>query len=146
MRTWLRAEEVATKYQSTSIPMRTYENEILSSILHYKLLISNDFSPLSATACNCFGHSNTCDYDENVDDQGLSLDIHGRFAGGGVCKNCEHNTEGINCNKCQSKFYRPHGKHWNETDVCRRKMTTICEILKKRFLIQLLHIFSLQLR
>lgn len=70
------------------------------------------------SACNCFGHSNSCEYDEEVDRQGLSLDIHGRFEGGGVCKNCQHNTKGTNCNQCQEKFYRPYGRHWNETDVC----------------------------
>lgn len=92
-----------------------------------KLINNSSYFPrtiLRATACNCFGHSNACDYDEDVDNQGLSLDIHGRFAGGGVCKNCDHNTEGINCNKCQSKYYRPYGKHWNETDVCKCKMIT----------------------
>lgn len=76
------------------------------------------------TACNCHGHSNTCQYDEETDRQGLSLDIHGRYEGGGVCQNCQHNTEGINCDKCQPKYYRPYGKHWNETDVCRRKQFT----------------------
>lgn len=72
-------------------------------------------------ACNCHGHTNECDYDEEIDRKGLSLDIHGRYDGGGVCKNCQHYTEGINCNKCKGKFYRPFEKSWNETDVCQRK-------------------------
>jgi laminin alpha 3/5 len=63
------------------------------------------------------------------------MDIHGKFEGGGVCQECRDNTEGnihknlipyflfqgINCNKCKPTFYRPAGKRWNETDVCRRK-------------------------
>lgn len=73
-------------------------------------------------ACNCHGHSGTCEYDEEVDRQGLSVDIHGNYEGGGVCKNCQHNTEGINCNKCLPTYYRPYGKYWNETDVCRCKL------------------------
>lgn len=73
---------------------------------------------LFVSACNCHGHSNQCHYDEEVDSKGLSLDIHGNYEGGGVCSECQHNTEGINCNKCKSKYYRPYGKHWNETDVC----------------------------
>lgn len=73
------------------------------------------------TACNCFGHSDHCIYDNEIDEKGLSLDIHGNYEGGGVCQECRHNTEGINCNKCKDKFYRPYGKHWNETDVCARK-------------------------
>uniref|UniRef100_A0A1B0DI91 Uncharacterized protein n=1 Tax=Phlebotomus papatasi TaxID=29031 RepID=A0A1B0DI91_PHLPP len=74
--------------------------------------------PFHCEPCNCFGHSSSCIYDEDVDAKGLSLDIHGYYEGGGVCQNCQHNTEGINCNKCKEKFYRPYGKHWNETDVC----------------------------
>ena len=61
-------------------------------------------------------------YDEDIDRKSLSLDIHGRYEGGGRCLNCQHNTEGINCNKCKAKYYRPHEKHWNETDVCQRKL------------------------
>lgn len=72
-------------------------------------------------ACNCFGHSNDCKYDEEVDRHGLSIDINGNYAGGGVCQNCQHNTMGINCNKCKDTFYRPRGRYWNETDVCQRK-------------------------
>lgn len=71
-------------------------------------------------ACNCFEHSNECIYDPEVDRQRLSLDIHGKFEGGGVCQNCQHNTEGVNCNRCKPGFYRPYHKAWNETDVCQR--------------------------
>ncbi|XP_060535680.1 laminin subunit alpha [Cylas formicarius] len=74
--------------------------------------------PFKCEACNCFQHSNECEYDPDVDREKLSLDIHGNYEGGGVCKNCRHNTEGINCNKCKPKFYRPYHKLWNETDVC----------------------------
>lgn len=79
-------------------------------------------------ACNCFSHSNECIYDEEVDKKGLSLDIHGKYEGGGVCQNCRHNTEGINCNKCKPRFYRPHGKLLNETDVCHRKFNLFITI------------------
>ncbi|XP_034480299.1 laminin subunit alpha [Drosophila innubila] len=74
--------------------------------------------PFNCEPCNCHGHSNECKYDEEVNRKGLSLDIHGHYDGGGVCQNCQHNTEGTNCNKCKPKFYRPRGKYWNETDVC----------------------------
>lgn len=53
--------------------------------------------------------------------KGESLDIHGHYDGGGVCKDCRHNTKGINCNECEDKFYRPRGKQLNETDVCKRE-------------------------
>lgn len=83
--------------------------------------ISFIFIFICTIACNCHGHSAECKYDEEVDRQQLSVDIHGNYEGGGVCQKCQHNTEGINCNKCQSKYYRPYGKNWNDTDVCTSK-------------------------
>ncbi|CAG9860176.1 unnamed protein product [Phyllotreta striolata] len=80
--------------------------------------ISKLEEPFSCEPCNCFGHSDTCVYDEEIDRKRLSLDIHGKYDGGGVCKNCRDNTDGINCNKCVPKYFRPYHKHWNETDVC----------------------------
>ncbi|XP_064094479.1 laminin subunit alpha-like isoform X2 [Macrobrachium nipponense] len=68
--------------------------------------------------CNCFGHTNECLYDEEVDEKNLSIDIFGNYEGGGVCQNCRHNTKGINCNECMDGYYRPYGKELNDTDVC----------------------------
>lgn len=72
-------------------------------------------------ACNCFGHSDECEYNPDVDRLGLSLDINGIYDGGGVCQNCRHNTQGINCHECKPRFYRPYDKPLNATDVCQRK-------------------------
>ncbi|ERL89440.1 hypothetical protein D910_06807 [Dendroctonus ponderosae] len=85
-----------------------------------KWRVSKYDDPFKCELCNCFQHSNECEYDPEVDAKRLSLDIHGRYEGGGVCRNCRHDTEGINCNKCKAGFYRPYHKHWNETDVCQR--------------------------
>ncbi|XP_017779043.1 PREDICTED: laminin subunit alpha isoform X2 [Nicrophorus vespilloides] len=79
---------------------------------------SKSSAPFECEPCNCFDHSNECIYDAEVDKNQQSLDIHGKYDGGGVCQNCQHNTEGINCNRCKTKFYKPYSKHWNETDVC----------------------------
>ncbi|XP_069958976.1 laminin subunit alpha isoform X2 [Cherax quadricarinatus] len=68
--------------------------------------------------CNCYGHTDECIYSEEVDKQRLSRDIYGQFEGGGVCQNCQHNTEGINCDQCRSGYYRPYEKELNDTDVC----------------------------
>ncbi|KAJ8738019.1 hypothetical protein PYW08_000614 [Mythimna loreyi] len=83
-----------------------------------KWRISQHWDRFSCEPCNCHNHSTECEYDPEVDRQRLSIDIHGRYEGGGVCKNCQHNTQGINCNKCVPTFYRPYGKSWSEIDVC----------------------------
>ncbi|XP_034947491.1 laminin subunit alpha [Chelonus insularis] len=83
-----------------------------------KWQISTAFKKFTCEPCNCFGHTTECIYDPIVDEKHQSLDIHGNYEGGGVCKNCAHNTQGINCNHCKSKYYRPAGKPLNATDVC----------------------------
>ncbi|XP_008557031.1 laminin subunit alpha [Microplitis demolitor] len=85
-----------------------------------KWQISTAFKKFTCEPCNCFGHSTECIYDPEVDEKHLSLDIHGAYEGGGVCQNCAHNTQGINCNQCKPKYFRPEGKPLNATDVCQR--------------------------
>ncbi|KAG8442191.1 hypothetical protein GDO86_011115 [Hymenochirus boettgeri] len=60
-------------------------------------------------ACNCHGHASDCYYDADVDNRKASLDIYGQYRGGGVCINCQHNTAGVNCEKCAIGYYRPYG-------------------------------------
>lgn len=70
-------------------------------------------------ACNCFGRSNECEYDAEVDLNKQSIDSQGNYEGGGVCKNCRENTEGVNCNKCSFGYFRPEGVTWNEPQPCK---------------------------
>ncbi|KAL3115246.1 hypothetical protein niasHT_010876 [Heterodera trifolii] len=79
---------------------------------------SHEGDPFVCEPCNCHGHSSECIYEEELDEKKASLDIYGKFAGGGRCQNCQHNTKGINCNQCTAGFYRPNGKEWSELDVC----------------------------
>lgn len=84
--------------------------------------------PNECEACNCFNHSRECHYDEEVDKKRQSLNINGDYDGGGVCDNCLHNTEGINCDKCRSGYYRPRGRPLNAFDAC-----VPCQVTYKLF-------------
>uniref|UniRef100_A0A8C4LN61 Laminin subunit alpha-2 n=1 Tax=Equus asinus asinus TaxID=83772 RepID=A0A8C4LN61_EQUAS len=69
-------------------------------------------------ACNCHGKAEECYYDENVARRNLSLNIHGKYVGGGVCINCTRNTAGINCETCVDGFFRPKGVSPNYPRPC----------------------------
>ncbi|XP_035736479.1 laminin subunit alpha-1-like [Vespa mandarinia] len=68
--------------------------------------------------CNCNGHATSCVYDPEVADKRMSMDVRGKFRGGGVCVNCTEHTSGINCEKCQIGYYRPNGVAPDASEPC----------------------------
>lgn len=74
--------------------------------------------PFVCEKCNCNGHSEDCYFDEEVAKKNLSVNIHGENVGGGVCQNCQHHTNGINCDLCENGYYRPYNKPIDAIDVC----------------------------
>ncbi|XP_074594778.1 laminin subunit alpha [Brevipalpus obovatus] len=75
-------------------------------------------NPNECEKCNCNNHSEECYYDAGVDERGESMDIQGKMSGGGVCINCKHNTEGINCQNCKFGFYRPFERNVGDIKAC----------------------------
>ncbi|XP_076440495.1 laminin subunit alpha-like [Babylonia areolata] len=74
--------------------------------------------PFVCEPCQCYGHSDECVFDEEVENMRQSIDIHGNYEGGGVCQNCRDNTMGINCEQCVPTYYRPFGVDRSDPNAC----------------------------
>ena len=61
--------------------------------------------------CNCNNHSDKCHFDSRV------FAASGQTSGG-VCENCQHNTEGKNCEICIPGYYQDPDKEMTDADVC----------------------------
>ncbi|KAL7875637.1 hypothetical protein AOLI_G00106000 [Acnodon oligacanthus] len=90
-------------------------------------------SPNECEPCQCHSHATDCYYDPEVERRKASLNIYGRYDGGGVCANCQHNTAGVNCEVCAVGYYRPHGiPRESPTGCipcrCDRRTTVGCEM------------------
>jgi laminin, beta 1 len=61
-------------------------------------MASNDLAN-ECRKCECNNHATSCTFcsDRFIETNGMS---------GGICDNCQHNTQGPNCNECKSNYYR----------------------------------------
>nr|AAI61643.1 LOC100145762 protein [Xenopus tropicalis] len=70
--------------------------------------------------CNCNGHAYDCYYDPEVERRRASMDQHGDFVGGGVCVDCQHNTDGVNCERCIVGYYKSPDHPSDSPHTCLR--------------------------
>ncbi|KAF3703025.1 Laminin subunit alpha-2 [Channa argus] len=81
--------------------------------------------------CNCHGKADECHFNQTVADLSLSLDIHGKYRGGGVCIGCRNNTAGINCQSCITGYYRPTEPS-QQGHVGVRRVLGVCDVTGRR--------------
>ncbi|EPQ02873.1 Laminin subunit beta-4 [Myotis brandtii] len=62
-------------------------------------------------ACSCNGHSDRCHFD-------MSVYLASGGVSGGVCEDCQHNTEGQHCHRCRPLFYRDPLKAVSDPYAC----------------------------
>ncbi|XP_072511722.1 netrin-4 isoform X3 [Notamacropus eugenii] len=69
-------------------------------------------APNECRTCKCNGHADTCHFDKDV------WEASGNRSGG-VCDNCQHNTEGQHCQRCKPGFYRDLRRPFSAPDACK---------------------------
>ncbi|KAG9345764.1 hypothetical protein JZ751_008908 [Albula glossodonta] len=62
--------------------------------------------------CKCNGHADSCHFD-------WAVWLESGRRSGGVCDNCQHNTEGRHCQTCKSGFYRDPQRPASAPDSCK---------------------------
>ncbi|KFR15092.1 Netrin-4, partial [Opisthocomus hoazin] len=70
-------------------------------------------APKECQSCKCNGHADTCHFD-------MDAWLASGNRSGGVCDNCQHNTEGQHCQRCKPGFYRDLRKPFSAPDACKR--------------------------
>ncbi|XP_046482664.1 laminin subunit beta-1-like [Neodiprion pinetum] len=61
--------------------------------------------------CNCNNHATSCHFDR------ATYDRTGRVSGG-VCDDCQHNTQGQNCEICKPFYYHDFTRDISDPDAC----------------------------
>ncbi|NXD00793.1 LAMB3 protein, partial [Certhia familiaris] len=72
---------------------------------------AEDNDPHACQECDCNGHSSSCHFDPE-------LYRASGGASGGVCDNCQHNTEGNNCERCKPEYFRNPRRELSHPEAC----------------------------
>lgn len=71
-------------------------------------------NPSPSPACSCNNHSERCHFD-------MTVYLASGAVSGGVCEDCQHNTEGQHCDHCRPLFYRDPLKAISDPYACLRE-------------------------
>eukprot|EP00069_Balaena_mysticetus_P022261 bmy_13862T0 len=80
-------------------------------------------SPKECRTCKCNGHADACHFDINV------WEASGNRSGG-ICNDCQHNTEGQHCQRCKPGFYRDLRRPFSAPDACKYSFEDLVVIWK----------------
>ncbi|XP_053318012.1 netrin-4 [Spea bombifrons] len=69
-------------------------------------------APNVCRKCKCNDHADSCHFS-------VDLWLASGNRSGGVCDNCQHNTEGINCQRCKPGFFRDMEIPFSSPDACK---------------------------
>ncbi|NXM84729.1 LAMB3 protein, partial [Oenanthe oenanthe] len=72
---------------------------------------AGDSDPHECQRCDCNGHSSSCHFDPEL------YQASGG-ASGGVCDHCQHNTEGNNCERCKTSYFRNPRQELSHPEAC----------------------------
>ncbi|NXH80692.1 LAMB3 protein, partial [Edolisoma coerulescens] len=75
---------------------------------------AEDSDPHECQRCDCNGHSSSCHFDPE-------LYRASGGASGGVCDSCQHNTEGNNCERCKTNYFRNQQQELSHPEACLRR-------------------------
>ncbi|XP_021791861.2 laminin subunit beta-4 [Papio anubis] len=70
-----------------------------------------DLQDNACRSCSCNSHSSRCHFD-------MTMYLASGGLSGGVCEDCQHNTEGQHCDRCRPLFYRDPLKTISDPYAC----------------------------
>ncbi|KFO94390.1 Laminin subunit beta-3, partial [Buceros rhinoceros silvestris] len=72
---------------------------------------AEDGDPHECQRCDCNGHSVSCHFDPEL------FRASGGVSGG-ICDDCQHNTEGNNCEHCKTNYFRNQRQDLTHPEAC----------------------------